>query len=289
MPEIKAVANNYANREKFRGRVKPRSNIDDQERERLLKWFEEEDLKRRQETDPNYQRCIPNCPNCHGLGWVKHDVPVGHKDFGQVFPCRNAPLSSTVYSESGLTLNERGYTWKQLQARDDKKAQESLKVAAHTIKDVLAAKRGIVTLYGGNGLAKSLLLKIAIAETLRTRPGAMPRYILMSEIMEDLRRSFDAERPGASLKEMTDTYKRYPVLAIDELGVERDTAFTEEQRFILIDHRYNAAIENDEPLITLLATNLPLNEFPPRIYDRLRDGRCHVVQMVGESLRPGLK
>lgn len=233
--------------------------------------------------------CKPSCEICGGLGLVRLDVPVYDARFGKLTPCPNAPLQSSVYDESGLTVKERDYTWRQLQARDDKKAQEALKLAAHTIKDVLKAKSGIVTLWGGNGLAKSLLLKIAVAEALRTMPGTMPRYVLMSEIMEDLRRSFDAERPGASLKEMTDKYKRYPVLAIDELGVERDTAFTEEQRFILIDHRYNAAIENDEPLITLLATNLPLNDFPPRIYDRLRDGRCHVVQMVGESLRPGLK
>src|SRR5579859_2780366 len=30
----------------------------------------------------------PDCPICGDLGFVTHDVPVGHPDFGKAFPCR---------------------------------------------------------------------------------------------------------------------------------------------------------------------------------------------------------
>ena len=28
------------------------------------------------------------CPICKGAGWVSKQVPVGHPDFGEAFPCR---------------------------------------------------------------------------------------------------------------------------------------------------------------------------------------------------------
>lgn len=233
--------------------------------------------------------CNPDCETCGGSGYVRLDVSISDSRFGKLYPCPSAPLFSSVWNVTGLSVAERSYDWSMIRSRKEIEANESLKQAVKVVKEVMERKRGLVLLYGGNGLAKSLILKIAVAETIRQQRGAIGKYILMPDLVEDLRASYDEERAGASLREATERYKAFPVLAIDELGVERDTSFTEEKRFIIIDHRYNAAIENKEPLITLLATNLSIEEFPPRIADRLSDGRCHVVKMVGQSARPGMK
>ncbi|MBI4631139.1 MAG: hypothetical protein HY740_05375 [Chloroflexi bacterium] len=29
----------------------------------------------------------PNCPHCHGVGYVRDDVPLGHANFGKLFVC----------------------------------------------------------------------------------------------------------------------------------------------------------------------------------------------------------
>src|SRR5688572_23135061 len=29
----------------------------------------------------------PNCPHCHGLGYLREDVPTGHHNFGKLQPC----------------------------------------------------------------------------------------------------------------------------------------------------------------------------------------------------------
>src|SRR5262245_45724320 len=29
----------------------------------------------------------PDCPHCHGLGYLREDVPVGHPQFGKLQPC----------------------------------------------------------------------------------------------------------------------------------------------------------------------------------------------------------
>lgn len=233
--------------------------------------------------------CAPNCDICGGVGLVRYDVATTDPRFGKLFPCPNLPLVSPIYNECGLTVQERSLAWNVIKGRKDEAANDTLHEAVAAVKAVMAKGSGMVILYGGNGLAKSLILKIAVAETLRARRGVMARYVLMPDIVEDLRSSFDADRPGQSLKEATNRYYTYPVLAIDELGVERDTPFAAEKQFIVLDHRYNAAIENGEPLVTLLATNLSINDFPARIKDRLSDGRCHAVKLVGESLRPGKK
>lgn len=234
-------------------------------------------------------QCQPDCPTCGGSGYIRYDVQPGHDYFGRIFPCPELPIHSPLYNESGLTATERALTWKSLIHRQDKAADAALTAAVLAVKKVLHDQRGVVLLYGGNGLAKSKILQIAVAETLRTRRGVMGRYIHMAEIMEDLRASYDHDQPGRSLKEMELRYAKYPVLCIDELGVERDTEFTAEKQFMLIDRRYAAAIENQAPLVTILATNLTLNDFPARIADRLADGRCAQIKLVGDSMRPGLK
>lgn len=239
---------------------------------------------------PEIVTCKSDCEICGGPGLIKYDVDIDHPYFGRLFPCPNLPLESPHYNECGLTISERAYTWKgQLKGRSDKDTNAALHLAVDAVKSVLAAKRGLVTLTGGNGLAKSLILKIAVAETLRSRRGKISRYTHMAEIMEDMRASYDTAEPGRSMREIEKRYARYPVLCIDELGVGRDTDFTEEKQFFLIDRRYTAAIENNEPLITILATNLDIKDFPPRIADRLMDGRCAHIKLVGASMRPALK
>ena len=29
----------------------------------------------------------PDCPHCGGIGYIREDVPVGHPNFGKLFPC----------------------------------------------------------------------------------------------------------------------------------------------------------------------------------------------------------
>lgn len=233
--------------------------------------------------------CKPDCEVCHGVGYVSRDVPLNDPTFGRIYPCPNAPLTSRVWNDCGLTISEREYSWSEIHGRKDEATNKALHDAVAAVKEILEKRNGFVLLYGGNGLAKTLILKIAVAETIRSRKLVGAKYTTMVEVIDEMRRSFDEERPGASLREMTDKYKKYPVLAIDELGVERKTEFSDERQFVLLDHRYNAAIESGEKLVTLLATNLALDEFPARIRDRMTDGRCFAIKLVGESLRPGLK
>lgn len=91
---------------------------------------------------------------------------------------------------------------------------------------------------------------------------------------------------GDQRRETIERLQRYPLLVIDDLGVERDTSYSLEQISSIIDARARSG----KPLI--ITTNLMISDLEnpssmdyKRIYDRIL-GMCPVhVKMAGKSRR----
>ena len=82
-----------------------------------------------------------------------------------------------------------------------------------------------------------------------------------------------------------DSFKRYPLMIIDDLGVERNSEFAREQVFSVIDSRYRSEL----PMI--VTTNLTLEELQhpedlsrSRIYDRILE-RCLPIRVNDQNIR----
>lgn len=82
-----------------------------------------------------------------------------------------------------------------------------------------------------------------------------------------------------------DSFKRYPLLIIDDLGMERNSEFVREQVFSVIDSRYRSQL----PMI--VTTNLSLEELKDptdlprtRIYDRVME-RCMPICVNEQNIR----
>ena len=82
-----------------------------------------------------------------------------------------------------------------------------------------------------------------------------------------------------------DSFKRYPLMIIDDLGVERNSEFAREQVFGVIDSRYRSEL----PMI--VTTNLTLEELQhpedlsrSRIYDRILE-RCLPIRVNEQNIR----
>ena len=82
-----------------------------------------------------------------------------------------------------------------------------------------------------------------------------------------------------------DSLKRYPLMIIDDLGVERNSEFAREQVFSVIDSRYRSEL----PMI--VTTNLTLEELQhpedlsrSRIYDRVLE-RCLPIRVNDQNIR----
>jgi hypothetical protein len=85
--------------------------------------------------------------------------------------------------------------------------------------------------------------------------------------------------------DVVDKLCRYPLLIIDDFGMERGTEYALEQIYNIIDSRYRSR----KPLI--VTTNLTLDEIRHpqdtahvRIYDRLLE-MCVPISCIGVSLR----
>ena len=82
-----------------------------------------------------------------------------------------------------------------------------------------------------------------------------------------------------------DSFKKYPLMIIDDLGVERNSEFAREQVFSVIDSRYRSEL----PMI--VTTNLTLEELQhpedlsrSRIYDRVLE-RCLPIRVNDQNIR----
>ena len=222
--------------------------------------------------------CQSNCPVCGGQGWIRKDVGIHDKDFGRLFPCPNLDPELLYGRFCGLdgAAGEYKLDWSNIVDYGD-----TIRVARE-VRRALDKGYGWIFLWGGYGQAKTLILKIATAVAIRNQQQAS--YTRMAEIIESLRQSFDQDRPFEEAQRRLDYFAEVPLLAIDEFDRVRNTEFANEQRFVLMDRRYESAVRRQT--ITLMAANTDPRNFDGYLADRIHDGRFAVIRINGKSARP---
>lgn len=132
-------------------------------------------------------------------------------------------------------------------------------------------------LWGGVGTGKSFLAG-CIANALMEQEVSV-RMTNFARILNEPNSSFSGRN------DIVDKLCRYPLLIIDDFGMERGTEYALEQVYNIVDSRYRS----QKPLI--VTTNLPLNEIRhpqdtahARIYDRILE-MCVPISCIGASLR----
>ncbi len=137
-----------------------------------------------------------------------------------------------------------------------------------------------ILFYGGVGTGKSFLACcIANALIEKLVPVSVTNFPRILNKLQGF--GFGGER-----QELIDKLQYYKLLVIDDLGVERDTSYSAEQVYNVIDTRSRSGM----PLI--ITTNLSMDDLknPPslahaRIYDRVLE-MCPIrLKLVGESRR----
>jgi len=217
------------------------------------------------------------CPTCHGVGWLRRDLPFEHPDWGKLVPCDDCGV---VHRRRIARLDHfssrRGRALRQ--TFDNFYLAGSAATARPAYNAALAfagRPRGWLVIYGPKGNGKSHLaaaISNQLVEQARTPTLFLTAPDLLHALRAEVRQSLAGGGYGhgrgdgadASSK-LLDIVREAPVLVLDDLGAERWTAWAEEQVFLLFDYRYRLELP------TVVLTNEELESFPGRIYSRLGD------------------
>lgn len=228
--------------------------------------------------------CNSTCPICRGIGYVLNDAPLGHKDFGKVDFCPNVDRWGLPGADRyGLTREEiMTMDWGSIAIR------QYVEPAIAQIESAIRNGFGWIYIYGTFGVAKTFLLKSAIAKLLRA--GEEAAYVRMATIIDNLRSAFDEKNNDRGIVDQNklDWWAEIPFLAIDEFDRVRATSFSTERQFVLLDRRYESAIR--ERSVTIMASNKSPDQLTNEgvdayLVDRIEDGRFAIVEIQGPGFR----
>ena len=210
----------------------------------------------------------PDCPVCHGAGWVSKRVPVGHPDFGEAFPCRCQQRSDPAsrldvlrrYSNLGAlqrtTFSETRPEGILPGAAGRRMFQEALKAAV----DFAEKPEGWLVFTGPSGCGKTHL---AVATANRCIDLGLPVYfIVVADLLDHLRATY-APDSEISYDELFEQVRNAPVLVLDDLTAQATTPWAQEKLFQIISHRFN------ESLPTIITVRGPLERLDEGLRTRM--------------------
>ena len=212
----------------------------------------------------------PNCPHCHGTGYVRRDVPVGHADFGKldICTCRQGQVTESVRARlfSLSHLDElRGLTFETFQPCGRKGLGEqqanSLEWAFNRARQYAGSLQGWLLITGGYGCGKTHLA--AAIANFAVGMGVPTLFLTVPDLLDTLRFSYDSEE--TSFEQRFEEIRNAPLLVLDDFGTQNATAWAQEKLFQIVNYRYI----NRLPLV--VTTNLALDEIEARIRSRLAD------------------
>jgi len=225
--------------------------------------------------------CVANCPICGGVGYVQDNVDRFHPDFGKVTMCPNlyALRIRQMSEQYGLNTQEVDLlNWSLLLDLGDALRTSKL------IKEVLDRGYGFVYLWGTHGQAKTLMLKIAAAVSLRAHVPAA--YCNMVDVLQHLRAAYDTNNASMESERRLNFWRGLKVLCIDEFNRLKESEWTSEKRFQLMDARNVQAVRQET--VTLIASNSPPSAQESYLRSRIEDGRFIVIELNAEDARAGM-
>ena len=178
---------------------------------------------------------------------MRRRVPVGHSDFGEVFPCR---CQDTEVQSQRLQRLERYSNLGPLrrisfESTDpegrlpDPESRRQFQAALEVARDFAEAPTGWLVLTGASGSGKSHLAA-AVANRCIKR-GQAVFFVFVPDLLDHLRGTF-APESSVSYDELFQQVRDAPVLVLDDLGSHSSTPWAREKLFQVVNHRFNAAL-----------------------------------------------
>lgn len=212
----------------------------------------------------------PNCPICHGIGFLRRDVPLGDPDFGRMFicSCRQSEVSNDIrqrlYRLSNLDAL-KALTFETFQPRGlpglGPQQADSLERAYNHSRQFASNLEGWLLLMGGYGCGKTHLA--AAVANFAVSLGVPTLFLTVPDLLDWMR--FAYESSETNFEDRFDEIRNVRLLVLDDFGTQNATPWAQEKLFQIFNYRYT----NHLPLV--VTTNLSLDDIEGRIQSRLQD------------------
>ncbi|MDP3063509.1 MAG: ATP-binding protein [Chloroflexota bacterium] len=224
-----------------------------------------------------------DCPICHGAGWVRLNVPLGHADFGKAIPCRCQEREregqrltrlhrySNLGPLSRITFDTTDTRGRLPDADSQRLFQEAYKAARAFVSE----PKGWLVLSGPSGSGKTHLAA-AIANGC-IQSGHSTFFVAAPDLLDHLRAAYSPES-DVSYDQLSEQVRNAPVLVLDDLGAQSGTPWAQEKLFQLLNHRFNA----QTPTVVVLA--VPPEKLEEHLRTRLETpGLAHHLPLGRKS------
>ena len=232
----------------------------------------------------------PNCPHCHGAGYIRYDVDLSDPRFGRLEACvcRSAEIASTarerLFELSRLDRLSH-LTFENFETHGNRNAKfltpqdiQSMQMAKEAAQAFASNPQGWLLLEGGYGCGKTHLAA-AIANLAVSR-GTPTLFITVPDLLDSLRFAFSD--PDTTFEARFEEVRNAELLVLDDFGTQNATAWAQEKLFQIMNYRYI------NKLPAVITTNLILDEIESRIRSRLQDEEFvkHVQISAPDYRRP---
>jgi DNA replication protein DnaC len=211
------------------------------------------------------------------------DAPVGHPNFGRLFPCECTVTRREERLVDDLWLLSNLDAMGDLNFRNFDRSVEGVQEAYDAAWEYAQSLQGWILFTGGCGVGKTHLA-VAIAQMAMDRAKLSVYFSVVPDLLDQLRATFDPSN-GVAYDERFNMIRNAQLLILDDLGTENTTPWAKEKLYQIINFRYN------EHLPTVVTCNLDIMSIDERIRSRLADRRTtRLVQIDAGDYRepPGL-
>lgn len=223
----------------------------------------------------------PYCAVCHGFGFIHPLLPNGKPDYSQVIYCQAEGCIESqkrMYESTEVYIKEKGVS--KFNSFDNFKPVLGAESTLEAFRDIAFNPNAppLLLIYGVTGNGKTHLCEATIAQLLKR--GVDCRLWTVADLISSLKASISENTTELLMNKL----KKLPALILDEWGQNYGSVWEEQKLEEILIARER------EGLITIVTTNLELDEFSERVVSRFRDAsQARIILNKAPDYRPKKK